>query len=305
VPHAAPRCRQLALLQFGGDGAHAKALLLKVTDDGAICSARNLRLGPIPRSQSRSASPSPPHATPLRSRKRPAQRRCALLRNSSAMTVARSAALLRAITAVAALPASRILRVIFAPIVSLVTSHAIAELGRCNELPEAAGTLRPAYIPSLRNYINRPTFPFMTVLSRKGLLAIAAVIDVALQKDALPISAETLAKRHGLAPRHLESVLQSLVRDGILKGVRGPRGGYELARERQGVTANDILRAAGTVDAAEEEPSSELVVKVVFPVLSSAEQEFGQALSRITLDDMVRHAERLNGDGAGVVTKAV
>ena len=35
-----------------------------------------------------------------------------------------------------------------------------------------------------------------------------------------------------LPPRHLEPVLQALVRHGILKGIRGPRGGYELARER-------------------------------------------------------------------------
>ena len=73
----------------------------------------------------------------------------------------------------------------------------------------------------------------MSLLPRKGLLAIAAVVDVALQTDGRPISAKTLAARHGLPPRHLESVLQSLVRDGILKGIRGPRGGYELARERQ------------------------------------------------------------------------
>ena len=126
---------------------------------------------------------------------------------------------------------------------------------------------------------------------------------MALQKDGRPISAKTLATRHGLPPRHLESVLQSLVRDGILKGSRGPHGGYELARERRGVTANDILRAAGTVDAAEEEPNSELVVKVVLPVLSAAEQEFGQALSRINLDDMARHAERLNGGGGSESAK--
>jgi len=88
-----------------------------------------------------------------------------------------------------------------------------------------------------------------------------------------------------------------LVRDGILKGIRGPHGGYELARERRGVTANDILRAAGTVHEAEGEPKSELVAKVVLPILSPAEQEFGQALSRISLDDMARHAERLNGGG--------
>ena len=129
----------------------------------------------------------------------------------------------------------------------------------------------------------------MTILPRKGLLAIAVVVDVALQTDGRPISAKTLATRHGLRPRHLESVLQSLVRDGILKGIRGPHGGYELARERRGVTANDILRA-GDVHQAREEPNSELVVKVVLPLLSDAEQEFEQALSRISVDDIVQHA---------------
>jgi Rrf2 family protein len=104
-----------------------------------------------------------------------------------------------------------------------------------------------------------------------------------------PISAKTLATRHGLPPRHLELVLQSLVRGGILKGIRGPHGGYELARERRGVTANDILRAAGDVHEAREEPNSKLV-KVVLPLLSDAEQEFEQALSRISVDDIVQHA---------------
>jgi Rrf2 family iron-sulfur cluster assembly transcriptional regulator len=144
----------------------------------------------------------------------------------------------------------------------------------------------------------------MSLLPRKGLLAIAAVVDVALQTDGRPISAKILATRHGLPPRHLESVLQSLVRDGILKGVRGPHGGYELARDRRGVTANDILRAAVTVDEsqeAHEAPGSDLMLKVVMPVLLVAEQEFGRALSRINLEDMTRHAEDLNG-GAPIVT---
>jgi DNA-binding IscR family transcriptional regulator len=93
----------------------------------------------------------------------------------------------------------------------------------------------------------------------------------------------------------LESVLQSLVREGILKGVRGPRGGYELAREAHCVSANDILRAAGTVDDIDNEPAgSELLSQVVLPALSSAEQEFGVALSRINLDDMARDAEALS-----------
>ena len=84
----------------------------------------------------------------------------------------------------------------------------------------------------------------MSLMSRKGLLAIAAVIDVAINARARPVSAKALAARHRLPPRHLEPVLQALVRDGILKGIRGPHGGYELGRERSRITANDILRAA-------------------------------------------------------------
>ena len=134
----------------------------------------------------------------------------------------------------------------------------------------------------------------MPLLSGKGVLAIAAVIDVALQMQGRPISAKTLASRHGLPPRHLESVLQALVRDGILKGIRGPRGGYELARERRLVSANDILRAAGSVEDTDERPAdSQLVNRVVLPALASAENEFGVALGRINLDDMARNAETL------------
>ena len=56
--------------------------------------------------------------------------------------------------------------------------------------------------------------PGMTLLSRKGLLAIAAVIDVALYATGRPVSAKMLAARHALPARHLEPVLQALVRVG-------------------------------------------------------------------------------------------
>src|SRR5919106_4052444 len=94
---------------------------------------------------------------------------------------------------------------------------------------------------------NFPLVP-MALLSRKGLLAIAAVTDVALHSRGRAVSAKALAARNNLPARHLEPVLQALVREGILKGIRGPRGGYELARERKRITADEILRAAGTIE---------------------------------------------------------
>src|SRR5215469_1873556 len=92
----------------------------------------------------------------------------------------------------------------------------------------------------------------MPLLQRKGVLAIAAVIDVALNARNRPVSAKAVAARHKLPPRHLEPVLQALVHDGILKGVRGPRGGYEVARELAKITAEDILNSAGRIAAADQ-----------------------------------------------------
>jgi Rrf2 family protein len=137
--------------------------------------------------------------------------------------------------------------------------------------------------------------PTMPLVSRKGILAIAAVIDVAIHAGSRPVSAKALAARHKLPPRHLEPVLQALVRDGILTGVRGPHGGYELGRERKRITAEDILRAAGSADEAGEPPlpTSALVSGVVRPALAEAQRIFSAALDRISVDDMVKQAQSL------------
>src|SRR6476660_915654 len=113
----------------------------------------------------------------------------------------------------------------------------------------------------------------MPLMSRKGLLAIAAVIDVAINARARPVSAKALAARHKLPPRHLEPVLQALVRDGILTGIRGPHGGYEIAREQSKITVEDILRAASSAEDAVDPPlpPSNLVSDIVHPALVEAE----------------------------------
>lgn len=135
----------------------------------------------------------------------------------------------------------------------------------------------------------------MQLLPRKGVLAIAAVIDIALNARGRPVAAKLLAHRHRLPPRHLEPVLQALVRHGILRGVRGPRGGYELAREQRRITANDILRAAGTVEDPDEMQSSgsALLAQVVVPALAEAERAFAITLGRISVEDLVHSAEGL------------
>lgn len=132
----------------------------------------------------------------------------------------------------------------------------------------------------------------MPLVSRKGILAVAAVIDIAINARSRPVSAKALAARHKLPPRHLEPVLQALVHEGILKGVRGPHGGYTLARDRGAISVEEILRVATAAEETDE-PSlsgSTLVNDVVRPALAEAEQLFSVALTRINVADMTRQA---------------
>jgi len=141
----------------------------------------------------------------------------------------------------------------------------------------------------------------MLLLSRRSLLAIAAVVDVALHARPMPVVARALAARHNLPPRHLEAVLQILVRRGILKGTRGPRGGYELARERRRITAGEVVRAAMTGTGEEALPplaQSRLVDTVVEPVVTRAASAFLRELDAITIDDLCREAEAQNTIGS-------
>jgi Rrf2 family iron-sulfur cluster assembly transcriptional regulator len=134
----------------------------------------------------------------------------------------------------------------------------------------------------------------MSLLPRKGVLAITAVIDIAMHARGAPVAAKALAERLGLPARHLEPVLQALVRSGILKGRRGPRGGYELGREQQLITADDILRAAGTLDDDETTMTgSALLTQVIAPALAQAEQALSGALALINVEELMLGAQVL------------
>ncbi|HEX3484378.1 MAG TPA: Rrf2 family transcriptional regulator [Micropepsaceae bacterium] len=129
----------------------------------------------------------------------------------------------------------------------------------------------------------------MNLLPRRSMLAIAAVVDVALYARPMPVAAKSLAARHHLPPRHLETLLQGLVQANILKGVRGPRGGYELARERRKITAGEVVRTALALSAAEPSEiggNSKLVKRVIEPSVRKAGDSFLANLDAITVEDL-------------------
>jgi Rrf2 family transcriptional regulator, iron-sulfur cluster assembly transcription factor len=135
----------------------------------------------------------------------------------------------------------------------------------------------------------------MNLLSRRSVLAIAAVVDVALHSRSAPVAAKALAARHKLPPRHLETLLQGLVHAKILKGVRGPRGGYELARERRRITVGEIVRTAMSLSTADPDDlgsNSVLLERVIDPAVRRAGESFLANLDAITVEQMCDTAEK-------------
>ncbi len=142
----------------------------------------------------------------------------------------------------------------------------------------------------------------MLRLSRKMLFALEAVVDIAYNARPEPVQSKEITRRQGIPQRYLEQVMQQLVHAGVLKGVRGPKGGYRLARERRRITVGEIIRVVGAIESQEEDEdgegqpmTSDLGRKVVQPLWTELHETIMQKLDSITVEDLCRRAE-----GAGV-----
>lgn len=137
----------------------------------------------------------------------------------------------------------------------------------------------------------------MLRLSKKRLFAIEAVVDIAYHAGSAPVRSTDISRRQGIPRRYLEQVLQELVREGILAGQRGPRGGYRLARERRRITVGDILRVVGALEGAadpiDDAQGSDIAVKVIRPLWADLQREIMQRLDNLTVEDLCSRARGL------------
>ena len=90
-------------------------------------------------------------------------------------------------------------------------------------------------------------------------------------------------------------MLQGLVHVKILKGLRGPRGGYELARERRRITVGEIVRIAMSLSTADPDDlgsNSVLLERVIDPAARLAGETFLSNLDATTVEEMCETAEK-------------
>ena len=131
--------------------------------------------------------------------------------------------------------------------------------------------------------------------SEKLQVAIEAVVYIALNAAVGPVQSRDITKRQSIAPRYLEPILQRLGRAGVVEGIRGPKGGYRLARERRRITVGEIVRTILSDDMDDHEPSartkkSDLGRAVIEPFWNEAEQELLAKLDAVTVEELCRRA---------------
>lgn len=82
----------------------------------------------------------------------------------------------------------------------------------------------------------------MVRISTKGRYALAVMLDLSIYDTGENIPIKTIARRLDLSGKYLEQVINVLTKAGFVKSVRGPAGGYRLARKSKDYTVGEILR---------------------------------------------------------------
>jgi Rrf2 family iron-sulfur cluster assembly transcriptional regulator len=143
-------------------------------------------------------------------------------------------------------------------------------------------------------------------ISARGRYAVRGMLDVALNSRNFPTPLADISLRQGITISNLEQLFSKLRRAGLVRSVRGPGGGYFLAKTAPQITIADILRAveeplapeAKTADCAQESSTGQRIDALLINVLwSRLTDQIRQILESVTLHDLVTEWEKSSPPG--------
>lgn len=147
-------------------------------------------------------------------------------------------------------------------------------------------------------------------LTTKGRFAVTAMIDLALRQDKGPVTLAGISQRQEISLSYLEQLFGKLRRHEIVESVRGPGGGYNLARKAEDVTVADIVIAVDEqLDAtqcggkenchgADHEHGSRCMTHELWATLNAKMVDY---LDSVSLKDLVDQQKQKNAEHSVVV----
>jgi Rrf2 family iron-sulfur cluster assembly transcriptional regulator len=141
-------------------------------------------------------------------------------------------------------------------------------------------------------------------LTTKGRFAVTAMIDLALHKNGGPVTLAGISERQKISLSYLEQLFGKLRRHSLVNSVRGPGGGYCIARPLAELSVSDIIRAVdepldatlcgGKANCHDEKPC------MTHKLWSSLTDRMIEYLDSVSLAELVEQQRASNGDQQNV-----
>lgn len=132
-------------------------------------------------------------------------------------------------------------------------------------------------------------------LTTKGRFAVTAMVDLSMRQTRGPVTLATISERQHISLSYLEQLFGKLRRAKLVNSVRGPGGGYCLARPIVGITVADIISAVDEpIDAtlcAGKENCDDDRRCITHDLWATLNQKMNDYLSSVSLADVVSHQQ--------------
>jgi Rrf2 family transcriptional regulator, iron-sulfur cluster assembly transcription factor len=138
-------------------------------------------------------------------------------------------------------------------------------------------------------------------LTTKGRFAVTAMLDLAIDESGKPVTLAGISERQSISLSYLEQLFSRLRRSGLVKSVRGPGGGYRIAKPLSEISVSEIISAVDElIDATQcggHENCRDERRCMTHNLWSSLNVKILEYLSGVSLNDLVE-AHKASGDDA-------
>jgi Rrf2 family iron-sulfur cluster assembly transcriptional regulator len=124
-------------------------------------------------------------------------------------------------------------------------------------------------------------------ISTKGRYAVSALIEIALNEEKGPVTLSELAAIQGISLSYAEQLFAGLRKQGLVRGTRGPGGGFKLARRPEEITIGEIIRAVYDKDASNWSDAVEEAEQRSASYWKRLDNKIDSFLDKITLQDAI------------------
>jgi Rrf2 family iron-sulfur cluster assembly transcriptional regulator len=130
-------------------------------------------------------------------------------------------------------------------------------------------------------------------LTTKGRFAVTAMVDLAMRQTRGPVTLAAISERQHISLSYLEQLFGRLRRRALVNSVRGPGGGYNLAREAASISVAEIIAAVDEpIDATQcegRENCHEDKRCMTHDLWATLNKKMNDYLSSVSLADLVAH----------------